>query len=388
MDHIGNNLKLILIIIVVTSLILENSNIGTANNNSYVENTWTKIEPFSPSSNGIREAVAFDENIYALSRVDTGQNLFKKYDPQKDNWTPLTPPPITNSWGSLVACQSKLYLIGGGQRTQVYNPTIDQWENKSTSPKALITQIANVVDDKIYLMSGLTPAAYGVWSPSEETFEYDPVNDSWSTMAPIPTPVGAYASTVLDGKIYIIGGGPATDYHNLNATTLMQIFDPKLNEWTLGQPIPTGVAGAGACSTQGYYVPKRIYVVGGNPWFSASRNANFESGTNLNQVYDLETGKWSSSSPTLESFQSLVLVNVNDVLYAMPYDPNSAERYVPTGYKIDLLPNNGSSNSPSKTDSTLPAPSLKVIEIIAISSIIVVAIASLLIVIRHRKTAN
>ena len=44
------------------------------------------------------------------------------------------------------------------------------------------------------------------------------------------------------------------NYDNLNATDLVQIFDPKTNEWTLGNPMPIGVANAGACSTSGYCV--------------------------------------------------------------------------------------------------------------------------------------
>jgi hypothetical protein len=366
------------------------------------EDSWVNIVPYPPTYRGIGDAVAFNGSIYALAGTDTGQDIFKRYEPDKDAWIALTQPPIAGD--NLVVCQNKIYLLGGGQSnydgkkwtvsgqiTQVYNPSTDQWENRSAMPNWIMDQTANAVDDKIYLISGLNPAAYGVWYPSEVTYVYDTTNDTWSTMAPIPTPVGAYASTVLDGKIYIIGGGPATDYHNLNATTLVQIFDPKINQWTFGTPIPKGVAWAGACSTSGYYAPERIYVVGGSTWYTNSRSSSLITGNNFNQVFDPQTGKWSSATPTLEDFSSLTLVNLNDALYAIKHGrPETAEKYIPTGYKANLLPTNIPINSPSpsSTDTAVQPLPFQAMEIVTILIIATIAIVSLLLFRRHRKTAK
>jgi len=62
---------------------------------------------------------------------------------------------------------------------------------------------ANVVNNKIYVISGTLPSG----SISNATEVYDPSSDSWSTTAPIPTPVGLYASAAVNDKIYIEGGG-------------------------------------------------------------------------------------------------------------------------------------------------------------------------------------
>ncbi len=54
---------------------------------------------------------------------------------------------------------------------------------------------------------------------------YNPSKDSWSTAAPIPTPVGLYASAVVDNKIYVEGGGK----NGPAIIDLNQIYDPQTN---------------------------------------------------------------------------------------------------------------------------------------------------------------
>jgi N-acetylneuraminic acid mutarotase len=65
---------------------------------------------------------------------------------------------------------------------------------------------ANVVDDKIYVISGQPLAPYGVVNPVSSNYVYNPETDSWSEMAPIPVPVMGYASVVLEDETYIIRG--------------------------------------------------------------------------------------------------------------------------------------------------------------------------------------
>jgi len=38
---------------------------------------------------------------------------------------------------------------------------------------------------------------------------------------------------------------------DLNASNLVQIFDPETNQWTAGPPLPFGVTHAQACATLG-----------------------------------------------------------------------------------------------------------------------------------------
>ena len=296
------------------------------------EGSWVRVASY-PTNNGIHGAAAIDGKIYAIDN----QNTFERYDPNTNTWITLNPPPILNNLGTMAACQSKIYLVRGGQPTQVYDPENNQWENRTAMPKTLLWQHATAFEDKIYVISGLNPAPLSVWYPSEETYVYDTSTDSWSTMAPIPTPVAGYASAVLEGKIYIIGGGPSfTDYNNITSTSLVQIFDPKTNQWTLGKPLHKNVFGASASATSGIYAPTRIYVVGGSPSFNP--NGRGGGGGSLyvipNQVYDLKTDSWSLLPNAPEVVTEPNLVNINDLIYA--FCTVSVERYIPAGFSGNL----------------------------------------------------
>lgn len=311
---------------------------GVEKVNATEENSWTTLAPL-PTQEDITTigAAAVDGKIYFI-----GWNAYEKYDPETDTWTTITPLPIYNGWGTVVACQNKIYVIGGNAEdpTQVYDPATDTWENRTSIPTTRLVQQANVVDGKIYVIGGQIPSPLGVVNPSSANDVYDPETDSWSKKAPIPTPVMGYASAVLDKKIYIIGGGIPGGAPDFNSTNEVQIFDPKTNEWTNGPSIPTGVAFASACATTGLFAPKRIYVVGGTLIYNWNRYP--PPGTDLNQVYDPETGNWAGATSMPTGRYELTLVNVDDELYAIGGnyygDVLANEKYTPIDYIPEFPP--------------------------------------------------
>ena len=51
---------------------------------------------------------------------------------------------------------------------------------------------------KLYVLGGYVDG----WNPTGEVHEYEPAGDRWRALAPMPTPRGALAAAVFDGKIY------------------------------------------------------------------------------------------------------------------------------------------------------------------------------------------
>ena len=352
------------IFITLTALCI--ANIGTAK--AQTPNSWTTMAPLPNPYYDVLGAAAVNGKIYFL-----GGDTYAQYNPETNNWTAIAPLPIYNSWATVVACQNKIYVIGGSkdQPTQVYDPATNTWENKTSIPTTRGALMANVVNDKIYVIGGGKPAGPQIIDTSYENDVYDPATDSWSKMASVPTPVMGYASAVLDDKIYIIGGGTSTPISQ-NATTQVQIFDPKMNQWTNGTSIPNGVCYAGACSTTGLLAPKRIYVIGGLLNYGGRY---LGTASEINQVYDPETGAWSfaASIPNVRWFFSLV--NVDDALYALGGTNGSVqsrnlipereaiaatkvqanEKYLPMGYVASPSPTPTPSLSPSPTPSISPS---------------------------------
>ena len=107
---------------------------------------------------------------------------------------------------------------------------------------------AAVVDGKIYVLGGMT----GV--PTNVVERYDPVTDTWATMAPMPT--GRYDLTAqsVNGKIYAIGGTS----NAFVVTNIVEQCDPVTNTWTTKTPMPTARGRLAAA-----VVDNKIYALGG-----------------------------------------------------------------------------------------------------------------------------
>ena len=186
---------------------------------------------------------------------------------------------------------------------------------------------ANVVNGKIYLIAGRTGGQKSTVALNEV---YDIASNSWTTKKSIPYPVVGYASAVLNGKIYVIGG--QDEFHSDLNLDFTQIYDPETDTWSFGASLPTVVLDAAAGATTGVAAPKRIYVFGGTPDGFA--------GTNITQVYDPENDTWTFgvSMPTARGW--LAVAVVNDMLYAIGGSPGfmlpfitENEQYTPIGHR-------------------------------------------------------
>jgi len=235
--------------------------------------------------------------------------------------------PTPRSSFGIAVVENKIYVIGGstGDYTytnvnEVYDPSTDTWETKTSMPTTRQAMDANVVNGNIYIIGG------GQRTPNDD-FDinevYDPATDSWPTKTPIPTGVDYYVSAVVDNKIYIMGGAVSV---NLN-----QVYDPSTDTWRNGASLPTRVDSAAAGVTAGDTATQRIYVIGGKQGLDA---------VNLNQVYDPETDTWVAGTAMPTARYGLGVAVVDDSFYAIGGregwvgSPISAanERYTPADF--------------------------------------------------------
>jgi N-acetylneuraminic acid mutarotase len=84
---------------------------------------------------------------------------------------------------------------------------------------------------------------------------YDPINDRWTELPPMPSKRGGIASAAVNETIYVFGGEePGRTFDN------NEKYEPITNKWTVAQSMPTARHGLAAASTN-----DRIYVIGGEP---------------------------------------------------------------------------------------------------------------------------
>ena len=371
---------LLVLILLFSLFAMQAKSASTANDVS--EDSWVSLEPLPTIRRDLGVAVV-NGKIYAIGGRTDGARLStnEEYDPVTGTWTTKTPMPTPRSDFGIAVVENKIYCIGGitdfdwsghgkGILTtvnEVYDPSTDTWENKTSMPTERQRPLANAVNGKIYLMGGFQ---YRDLPPPRTTIQlgvnevYDPETDSWTTKTPLPsTPYGP-ASTRLNNKIYLISGFQSN---------LTQIYDAESDTWSLGADIPTAVGLAGAGATTGERAPKRIYVIGGYPSYDEEP---------LNQIYDPQTDTWDSGEQMPTARHSLGIAVVNDKVYAIgggstnlnvrQYDEN--ERYTPTGYSPEL---------PDGADEPELFPTALVI-----ASILVVAIVSLGLLLYFKKRKN
>jgi hypothetical protein len=260
----------------------------------------------------------------------------------------------------LFACADKLYIIETGASNErsiyineAYDPMTDSWETKTPPgpPQLRYIDIYNsaVAYDKIYFIGGA--GGIGGEIPAlQSNVVYDAANDTWSRAAPVPTPVFGYASAVWDNKIFIIGGCTSAfsggmSLPRYNCTRAVQIYDPATDQWSEGTPLPRAMMGMGAAAASG-----RIYVVGG--WAGEYNDkgptevrwpgigvATFD----LNQIYDPQTGAWSTGAPLPVAARDVCLLNSYGRLYALGGQDETLTflttnyRYTPEGWSAPIV---------------------------------------------------
>ena len=199
----------------------------------------------------------------------------------------------TPRWAHAVAAvNNKIYAIGGIDTepsrlngkplaaVEEYDPATDTWTLKDDMPAEIVEAKAYgyasppVVDGKIYLIGG------GI-TGTARTDIYDPAADAWSRGADMPTPRNNTATAVWNDKIYVFGG--IRSFSSAQGLKNTEVYDPKTDTWSQAAPIPRGVWGHSA-----HVVDGKVHLIGGGS------SGNVEQ---VHQVYDPLTDTWTNATP-------------------------------------------------------------------------------------------
>ena len=167
--------------------------------------------------------------------------IVNRYDPVADTWTPMAPMPQTEAVATAVYYPptNKIYVFGGTDANtgvvyninQIYDIASNTWSVGAPMPDVRFLAAGGYISatGKIYVISGYNTGL--VQSAQANTWEYDPVTDSWADLtdsAPFPHPAGGFAYGVINDKLYVAGGRDA----NLEVINLTWEYDPVANTYT------------------------------------------------------------------------------------------------------------------------------------------------------------
>ena len=122
------------------------------------------------------------------------------------------------------------------------------WTQKADMPTARWRLSTSLVDGKIYAIGGV--------GGSNKVEEYDPATDTWTEKADMPTGRVMLSSSVVDGKIYAIGG--ATYWPGGTVLATVEEYDPATDTWTQKADMPTARDALATSAVNG-----KIYAIGG-----------------------------------------------------------------------------------------------------------------------------
>ena len=288
--------------------------VGPSLGQPYAEDgIWTTKSPMQSARLVLCSGVV-DGKIYAIggSPDYPATAWVEEYDPATDTWTWKTDMPTTRSTATSSVVNGKIYVIGGVSdfkgvplsTVEQYDPATDTWTTKANMPTARGMASSSVVDGKIYVFGG----ALIYQGTSLSTVEqYDPATDTWTSKADMPTPTAWPSASAVNGRIYVIGGsagGPgASQWYQ--GTSTVEEYDPATDTWTPKADMPTART---ALSTS--VVNGRIYAIGG-------RFGNNSSAFSTVEEYDPATDIWTPKADMPTQRLRMTTSVVNGRIYAI-----------------------------------------------------------------------
>lgn len=236
--------------------------------------------------------------------MDDGEEVAEpEPEPEMEShWTVLSPLPEPRTEVSVTHDGERIYLAGGftepgedwddegsapaAEDLYVYDPAEDEWSNLGPIPQPTHHAGFVYLDGHLYLFGGYYDNTF---EPIDEVHIYDIEEGSWSEGAPMPTGRGALAFTVLDDRIHAIGGTVADidalehEEHNTDSPDASvgthEIYDPETDEWERAAPMPTVRNHHAAKAVDG-----RIFVTAGR--------AGEEFTMTVTEAWAPESGEW------------------------------------------------------------------------------------------------
>ncbi len=244
--------------------------LGMASMSSALEETWTRKSDMLTARFGLSTS-AVDGKIYAIGggRALDGPYLstVEEYEPATDTWTRKADMPTARIGRAAGVVNGKIYVIGGAQRRGVsiptveeYDPATDTWRQRADMPTRRTFHCACTLDGKIHVFAGRTDGVPGADWNLVAMEVYDPSTDTWTRKANIATPRAGAGAAVVDGKMYVIGGVTGGSLHNAPLSTVEE-YDPAADTWTRKADMPTARMFLSTSVVDG-----KIYAIGGGIW--------------------------------------------------------------------------------------------------------------------------
>jgi hypothetical protein len=165
------------------------------------------------------------------------------------------------------------------------NATENTWDELASMPTSRSGLGVTVIDGKIYAVGGSGTSVNEI---------YNPATNMWTAKKPMPEEYNYFCTVACNNKIYLLG----------NSYPLF--YDPTTNSWTTNMSAPTLRREASACAVNG-----KIYFMGGS-----SGGGMAQRYVDANEMYDPATDTWTAKTPMpFYNSEIMTLIVLDDKIY-------------------------------------------------------------------------
>lgn len=263
--------------------------------------SWSRGAPLQTGRAGLGAAVS-NGRIYAVGGAGILAPLgdCEVYRSGGGGWRTDTDLPVGLESFGLAALNGKLYAAGGyaadsdaspSARMWVYDPVSSEWVQGPSMPEPRAAFALIAAQGKLYAFGGTGPKA-------GQIFVFDPRENAWSTLQQGLSNSRDLAGAVVDGHIYLIGGGPAA-----NPLATVNIYDLADGTWAQGPALPVARSGHAVTVING-----DIHVLGGR---GGGRGETLTD----HWVLDHASGKWRQEEPLPTPRTGAAAVTLDGAVY-------------------------------------------------------------------------
>ena len=175
-----------------------------------VTNTWVQVGQM-PTARAASGVSAIGTKIYVMGGISGNTNYAANevFDTETKQWSKLPDMPAARDHLASQVVRGRIYALGGrpgrGQSTTAndeFDPVTTTWRQRAAMPVRGDGMGSAEMQDRIILA--------GVGDGFRETLEYDALNDTWRTLAPMIAPRNGWYGNgaVIDGRLFLPAGGP------------------------------------------------------------------------------------------------------------------------------------------------------------------------------------
>ena len=251
------------------------------------KNKWSTVASL-PEPLDHPAAASYKDKLYVIGgaiRSNVPSEKLFIYEPVIDEWKEGEPMPTARRALTANFIDGILYTIGGEGHfhktlnvNEAYDPVSNTWTEKEPMPTARHHLTSAVVDGKLYVIGGRQTNETSSYSNFDTVEMYDPITNTWTEKEPMPTKRSGLAAVSIEDEIYVIGGeernGKIGKTFNNN-----EKYNTVSNTWKAEPPMPTARHGLAVS-----IIDHRIYAIGGGPQPGGLK----ESFSGENEIYILK----------------------------------------------------------------------------------------------------